>query len=165
MENQNSLIQHLLNHAPFIYSKLANFNKCWITMWIFLMKSLWDVCHEKLINLLGRYGILNIFMDVSHILEMIICTVNQLKTISIVRDCSTTFPVMSCLNIASGSEANISTSCEMEIFNFLWLIWDHYLTLAPTKNNRPPWPPGWGLNLGAPFKTKLALQIAILIKI
>ena len=35
-------------------------------------------------------------------------------------------------NIASGSEANITTSCEMEIFNFLWLIWDHYLPLAPT---------------------------------
>ena len=30
------------------------------------------------------------------------------------------------LNIASGSEANITTSCEMEIFSFLWLIWDHY---------------------------------------
>ena len=42
------------------------------------------------------------------------------------------------LNIASGSEANITTSCEMEIFNFLWLIWDHYLPLAPTKNDRPP---------------------------
>ena len=36
------------------------------------------------------------------------------------------------INMASGSEANITTSCEMEIFNFLWLIWDHYLPLAPT---------------------------------
>ena len=35
-------------------------------------------------------------------------------------------------NIASGSEANITTPCEMDIFNFLWLIWDHYLPLAPT---------------------------------
>ena len=35
-------------------------------------------------------------------------------------------------NIASGSEANMTTPCEMEIFNFLWLIWDHYLPLAPT---------------------------------
>ena len=35
-------------------------------------------------------------------------------------------------NIASGSEANISTPCEMKIFNFLWLIWDHYLPLAPS---------------------------------
>ena len=35
-------------------------------------------------------------------------------------------------NIASGSEANITTPCEMEIFNFLWLIWNHYLPLAPT---------------------------------
>ena len=33
-------------------------------------------------------------------------------------------------NIASGSEANINTSCEMEIFNFLWLIWDDVVTLA-----------------------------------
>ena len=31
------------------------------------------------------------------------------------------------INIASGSEANITTSCEMKIFNFLWHIWDHYL--------------------------------------
>ena len=36
------------------------------------------------------------------------------------------------LNILSGSEANITISCEMAIFNFLWLIWDHYLPLAPT---------------------------------
>ena len=28
--------------------------------------------------------------------------------------------------------------CEMEIFNFLCLIWDNYLPKAPTKNNRPP---------------------------
>ena len=36
------------------------------------------------------------------------------------------------LNIASGSEANMTTSCEMEFFNFMWLIWDHYIPLAPT---------------------------------
>ena len=29
--------------------------------------------------LLGRHGILDIFMDVSHTLEMAICVVNQLK--------------------------------------------------------------------------------------
>ena len=29
------------------------------------------------------------------------------------------------LNIVSGSEANMTTPCEMEFFNFLWLIWDH----------------------------------------
>ena len=40
--------------------------------------------------------------------------------------------IIELINIASGSEANITTSCEMEIFNFLWLIWDHYLLLAPT---------------------------------
>ena len=26
----------------------------------------------------------------------------------------------------------------MEIFNFLWLIWDNYIPKAPTKNNKPP---------------------------
>ena len=36
------------------------------------------------------------------------------------------------INMASGAEANITTPCEMEIFNFLWLIWDHYIPLAPT---------------------------------
>ena len=36
------------------------------------------------------------------------------------------------LNISSGSEANITTPCEMEIFNFLWLIWDHFIPLATT---------------------------------
>ena len=36
------------------------------------------------------------------------------------------------INISSGSEANITTPCEMEIFNFLWLIWDHYIPLSPT---------------------------------
>ena len=41
-----------------------------------IMKTLWDVAHEKLI---GRHGILDIFMDVSHNLEMAICVVNQLK--------------------------------------------------------------------------------------
>ena len=42
-------------------------------------------------------------------------------------------------NIASGSVANIITLSEMEFFNFLYyLIWDHYLPLAPTENDRPP---------------------------
>ena len=44
-----------------------------------IMKILWDVAHEKLINKIGRHGILDIFMDVSHALEMTICVVNQLK--------------------------------------------------------------------------------------
>ena len=30
--------------------------------------------------------------------------------------------------------------CEMEIFHFLWLLWDHYLPLALTYNDRPPRP-------------------------
>ena len=40
-----------------------------------------------------------------------------------------------CYNIASGSEANMTTPCEMEFFNFLWLIWDHYTRLGPTLKN------------------------------
>ena len=44
-----------------------------------ILKKLWDVAHEKLINIIGRHGILDIFMDVSHTLEMTICVVNQLK--------------------------------------------------------------------------------------
>ena len=35
-------------------------------------------------------------------------------------------------NIASGSEANMTTLCEMEFFDFLWLILVHYLPLPPT---------------------------------
>ena len=44
-----------------------------------IMEKSWDVGHEKLINIIGRHGILDIFMDVSHTLEMTICVVNQLK--------------------------------------------------------------------------------------
>ena len=44
-----------------------------------IMKKLWDVGHEKLINIIGRHGILDTFMSVSHTLEMPICVVNQLK--------------------------------------------------------------------------------------
>ena len=51
-----------------------------------IMKKLWDVAHEKLINIKGRHGILDMFMDVSHTLEMAICVVNQIKSIAIVRD-------------------------------------------------------------------------------
>ena len=29
----------------------------------------------------------------------------------------------------------------MGVFNFLWLIWENYHPLVPTKNNKPPWPP------------------------
>ena len=36
------------------------------------------------------------------------------------------------INIVSGSEANMTTLCEMEFFDFLWLIWVHYLPLPPT---------------------------------
>ena len=43
------------------------------------MKKLLDVAHGKLINIIGRHDILDIFMDVSHTLEMTICVVNQLK--------------------------------------------------------------------------------------
>ena len=44
-----------------------------------IMQKLWDVGHEKLINVIGRLGILDVFMNVSHTLEMTICVVNQLK--------------------------------------------------------------------------------------
>ena len=45
----------------------------------YIMKKLWDVGHEKLINIIGRHGILDNLMDVSHTLDMTICVVNQLK--------------------------------------------------------------------------------------
>ena len=44
-----------------------------------IMKKLWDVAHEKFNNIKGRHGVLDMFMDVSHILEMTIYVVNQLK--------------------------------------------------------------------------------------
>ena len=47
-----------------------------------IMKRLWDVSHEQLIDIKGRHGVLDIFMDVSHTLEMAICVVNQLKNYS-----------------------------------------------------------------------------------
>ena len=52
------------------------------------MKKLLDEAHEKLINVKGRHGVLDIFMDVSHTLNMTFRVVNQLKTIAIVRDCT-----------------------------------------------------------------------------
>ena len=45
-----------------------------------IMKKLWDVVHEKLINIKGRHDILDKFMDVSHTPEMAICVVNQLAS-------------------------------------------------------------------------------------
>ena len=41
-----------------------------------IMKKLWDLAHEKLINIKGRHGVLDMFMDVSQLS----------KTIAIVRD-------------------------------------------------------------------------------
>ena len=43
------------------------------------MKELKDVAHGKLINIKGRHGVLDMLMNVSHILEMAICVENQLK--------------------------------------------------------------------------------------
>ena len=43
------------------------------------MKKILDVAHEKLINVKGRHGVLDMFMDVSQTLEMAFCVVNQLK--------------------------------------------------------------------------------------
>ena len=51
----------------------------WVNFDFSIMKKLWDVAHEKLINIKGRHGVLDMFMDVSHTLEMAICVVNQLK--------------------------------------------------------------------------------------
>ena len=44
-----------------------------------IMNKLLDVAHGKVINIIGRHGILDILIDVSHTLEMTICVVNQLK--------------------------------------------------------------------------------------
>ena len=44
-----------------------------------IMKELWDVAHEKLTFKKGRHGVLDMLMDVGHILEMAIYVVNQLK--------------------------------------------------------------------------------------
>ena len=41
-----------------------------------IMNKLWDIVHEKLINIKGRHGILDMFMDVSQTLKMAICVVN-----------------------------------------------------------------------------------------
>ena len=38
-----------------------------------------DVNHEKLINVKGRHGVLDILMDVGHTLKMAFRVVNQLK--------------------------------------------------------------------------------------
>ena len=38
------------------------------------------------------------------------------------KEVSFTYMYRQTFNIASDSEANITTSCEMEFFNFLWLI-------------------------------------------
>ena len=52
----------------------------WILNFDFsIMKKLWEEGYEKLIDIIGRNGILDIFMDVGHTLEMTICVVNQLK--------------------------------------------------------------------------------------
>ena len=56
--NSHQFLADLLKHAPFIYCKLANFTKCCIIMWILIfsiMKKVWDVGLEKLINMIGRH--------------------------------------------------------------------------------------------------------------
>ena len=49
----------------------------------------------------------------------------------------------------------MTTLCEMEFSNILWLICVRYLPLPLTRKDRPPRPHRWGPNLGAPFKTNL----------
>ena len=40
-----------------------------------------------------------------------------------------------------------SEPTQMEMFNFMWLIWDHCLPLTPTKNDWPPWHPQGGVQI------------------
>ena len=41
------------------------------------------------------------------------------------------------MNFNSGSLGGSAESepTQMEMFNFMWLIWDHYLPLTPTRND------------------------------
>ena len=41
------------------------------------------------------------------------------------------------IGLHSGSLGGSTESepTQMEMFNFLWLIWDHYLPLTPTRND------------------------------
>ena len=41
----------------------------------------------------------------------------------------------------------MTTLCQMEIFNFLWLNWDYYLPLAPTWIDIPPSHPQGGVQI------------------
>ena len=51
--------------------------------------------------------------------------------------------ILSVLTINSGSLGGSTESepTQMKMFNFLWLIWDHYLPLTPTRNDWHPWHP------------------------
>ena len=51
----------------------------YVNFYFSIMKKLWDVAHEKLINIKDGHGVLDMFMDVSNTLEMAIFVVNQLK--------------------------------------------------------------------------------------
>ena len=41
----------------------------------------------------------------------------------------------------------MTTLCQMEIFNFLWLNWVQYLPLAPTQSDIPPSHPQGGVQI------------------
>ena len=41
----------------------------------------------------------------------------------------------------------MTTLCQMEILNFLWLNWDQYLPLAPTRIDIPPSHPQGGVQI------------------
>ena len=45
------------------------------------------------------------------------------------------------LNRWSLGDFTIMEGTHMEMFNFLWLIWDHYLPLTPARNDWRPWHP------------------------
>ena len=72
-----------------------------------------------------------LFQYFSIILEKInIIQIKKLVTVS-----------CTCFNSGSLGGSTKLEPTQMELFNFLWLIWDHYLPLTPTRNDWHPWHP------------------------
>ena len=71
------------------------------------------------------------------------------------------------LNMSLFSQSYISILCEMELCNFLWLMWSHYLPLPPIWNHWPPrphWPPPGGTPISTTVhKTNFFSSASILI--
>ena len=51
------------------------------------------------------------------------------------------FSFLLLINMSFFCQAYTFGLCEISNFNFMWLIEGNYPPKAPTKNNRPPWPP------------------------